>query len=67
MKRTEKASKVYTPEDIADMLCIGQTSVYDFLHRQEELREFKVFRVGKLLRIEQSSFDQWINGGRDAC
>lgn len=61
MKRDEINSKVYTPEDIAAMLAIGLTSVYELLQRQSEEHEFRVLRIGKLYRIECESFDSWLS------
>lgn len=53
-------TKVYTPDEVADMLAIGTTSVYSLLAQQMIVQGFRVLRVGKLYRIERSSFDRWL-------
>lgn len=60
MEKSEETSKVYTPDDICAMLSIGTTSVYSLLAQQMDNHDFKVMKIGKLYRIERSSFDRWL-------
>lgn len=52
-------NRTYTSQDIMIILNIGQNAVYDFLRYHENRREFRVFRIGKLYRVDRLSFDEW--------
>ena len=45
--------QVYMAMDIATMLHIGRTKVYDFLE------PFRVLKVGTCVRVPKESFDKW--------
>lgn len=65
-KSNEQNCRVYTPEDVANILGIGMTSTYALLKKQMTMRDFGVKRIGKVYRVECKSFDRWI-GDQDAC
>lgn len=57
-----KEKLVYEAEEIAAMLGMGRSKAYLFIHEALENKgPFKVFKVGKLLRVSKKSFDAWIN------
>jgi len=49
----------YTVKEIADKLGMKERTAYDFCNKTSE---FKVKRIGRLLRIQRQSFDEWWNG-----
>ena len=49
--------KTYTVAEIMEILGIGRTAAYDLTRKGL----FKVIRVGKILRINKESFDQWFD------
>jgi len=49
----------YTVKEIASKLKMKERTAYDFCNRTTE---FKVRRIGRLLRIPKQSFDDWWNG-----
>ena len=49
--------KTYTVAEIMQILGIGRTAAYDLTRKGL----FKVIRVGKILRINKESFDQWFD------
>lgn len=52
--------QVYMAMDIATMLHIGRTKVYDFLDQVYEKQEpFRVLKVGTCVRVPKESFDKW--------
>ncbi len=53
---------VYSAEEISVMLGMGRSKAYLFMHEAlENNGPFKVFKVGKLLRVSKKSFDAWLN------
>lgn len=57
MKPVICEKKTYTVAEIMEILGIGRTAAYDLTRKGL----FKVIRVGKLLRINKESFDQWFD------
>lgn len=59
--KTEKM--VYSVEDIQMMLALGRNSTYAFLDKvYKEQRPFKVLKIGKIIRVPKTSFDDWLTG-----
>lgn len=55
-------TKVYLVSDIQRALSIGRSKTYQFLEEVYQKQEpFRVIKVGKLFRVPQKSFDEWIN------
>lgn len=55
-------SKVYLASDIQKALSIGRSKTYQFLDEvYRNQAPFRVIKVGKLFRVPQKSFDDWIN------
>lgn len=48
--------KFYTPEEIMEILSLSRTSVYKLFKRSD----FPAVRIGRMLRVEQSKFDKWL-------
>lgn len=58
-------SKVYLASDIQRALSLGRSKTYQFLDEVYKNKEpFRVIKVGKLFRVPQKSFDDWINAAR---
>ena len=54
-------SKVYTVNDVMDLLGIGRSAAYEYIKKVEEQKEpFRVIKVGKSYRIPKESFDKWL-------
>lgn len=54
--------KVYLASDVQRSLAIGRSKTYEFLEEVYQKQEpFRVIKVGKLFRIPQKSFDEWLN------
>jgi hypothetical protein len=54
--------QVYMASDVQKALGIGRSKTYQFLEEVYKKQEpFRVIKVGKLFRIPQKSFDEWIN------
>lgn len=54
--------KVYLASDVQKALAIGRSKTYEFLEEVYQKQEpFRVIKVGKLFRIPQKSFDEWLN------
>ena len=51
-------SRVYTVEEIAQILRISRTAAYELMKRGE----FVVKRVGNTIRVSRPSFDAWLDG-----
>lgn len=60
-KRIMISTKVYTPEQVAEMLQLSKNTVYDLISRGEIVAK----RIGKVYRIPQSSLS-FIFTGLDA-
>lgn len=56
-KNTEINTTAYTVKDIARMLNIGRNSAYTLVKQGN----FKIMRIGNMIRISKKSFDEWIN------
>jgi hypothetical protein len=55
-------TKVYLAADIQKALSLGRSKTYEFLDEVYRKQEpFRVIKVGKLFRVPQKSFDEWIN------
>ena len=55
-------SRVYLASDIQKAVSLGRSKTYQFLEEVYQKQEpFRVIRVGKLLRVPQKSFDDWLN------
>lgn len=55
-------TKVYLATDIQKALSLGRSKTYEFLDEVYRKQEpFRVIKVGKLFRVPQKSFDEWIN------
>lgn len=56
--------KVYTIQDIQNILSISRSTAYTFIRKTYEAQDpFKVVRIGNSYRIIKDSFDQWLDGG----
>ena len=57
-----KETKVYLASDIQRALSLGRSKTYEFLEEVYRKQEpFRVIKVGKLVRVPQQSFDEWLN------
>lgn len=50
--------RVYTVEEIANMLRISRTAAYELVKKAE----FAVIRSGGWIRVPRASFDAWLDG-----
>ena len=57
MKKEPSEQRVYTVQEIAQILGIGRTSAY-YLVKEGH---FKIVRIGNAIRISKRSFDQWLD------
>lgn len=58
-------TKVYLASDIQKALSLGRSKTYQFLDEVYRKQEpFRVIKVGKLFRVPQKSFDEWINASK---
>lgn len=62
MANSNLEKRVYTVEDIMDMLGIGKNAAYELV----KSGEFHYVKVGYHYRISKSSFDNWLNGNGGA-
>ncbi len=51
------AKRVYSVEEIAEILCISRSAAYDLVKKGE----FKTVRIGATIRISKPSFDAWLD------
>lgn len=57
------SAKVYTVEEIQQLLGIGRTKIYAYIEGVYKSQEpFRVIKIGRSYRIPKESFDKWING-----
>ncbi len=57
-----KETKVYLASDVQKALSLGRSKTYEFLEEVYRKQEpFRVIKVGKLVRVPQKSFDDWLN------
>ena len=55
-------TKVYLASDVQRALSLGRSKTYQFLEEAYKKQEpFRVIKIGKLFRIPQKSFVEWIN------
>jgi AraC-like DNA-binding protein len=59
VRAKESYEESYSVKDIAEKLNMKERTVYAFCNRTTE---FKVKRIGRILRINKRSFDEWWNG-----
>lgn len=58
-------SRVYLASAIQKALSLGRSKTYQFLEEVYQKQEpFRVIRVGKLFRVPQKSFDDWLNAAK---
>lgn len=48
---------IYTVKEIAQILRISERSAYNFVNKTTD---FKVLRIGRVLRVCRDSFDKWL-------
>ncbi|MFR9200092.1 MAG: helix-turn-helix domain-containing protein [Candidatus Gastranaerophilaceae bacterium] len=51
------AKRVYTVEEISEILGISRSAAYDLVKKGE----FKAVRIGATIRISKPSFDAWLD------
>jgi excisionase family DNA binding protein len=51
------AKRVYTVEEISEILGISRSAAYELVKKDE----FKSVRIGATIRISKSSFDAWLD------
>lgn len=51
------AKRVYTVEEISEILGISRSAAYELVKKDE----FKSVRIGGTIRISKSSFDAWLD------
>uniref|UniRef100_UPI00403F09FF helix-turn-helix domain-containing protein n=1 Tax=Candidatus Enterococcus willemsii TaxID=1857215 RepID=UPI00403F09FF len=54
---TRPDKKTYTVDEIAMILKISNKAAYSLIKK----KKFHSIRVGRLIRISKSSFDEWLN------
>lgn len=60
-----ETTKVYLASDIQKALSLGRSKTYQFLEEVYQKQEpFRVIKVGKLFRVPQKSFDEWLNDAK---
>ena len=59
IQQLETPKEIYTVKEIADILRISERGAYNFVNTTTD---FKVFHVGKCIRISKKSFDKWFDG-----
>lgn len=62
-KKVDQEKKIYSTEDVQQMLGVGRSKIYSFLETVYKKQEpFKVIKIGRIYRIPKEPFDKWING-----
>lgn len=56
-KKETPERRMYTVDDIAQILGIGRTSAYILVKEGH----FKIVRIGNAIRISKRSFDEWLD------
>lgn len=60
-----ETTKVYLASDIQRALSLGRSKTYQFLEEVYQKQEpFRVIKVGKLFRVPQKSFDEWLDAAK---
>lgn len=49
----------YSVQDIMSIYGVGEESVRNFIKKHQKNNDFRVFMVGKHLRIDKNSFEEW--------
>lgn len=49
----------YSVHDIMTIYGVGEESVRNFIKKHQRNNDFRVFMVGKYLRIDKKSFEDW--------
>lgn len=63
MEKDMQSKRVYSAEDIQQLLGVGRSKVYEYLEKvYKEQTPFRVLKIGRVYRIPKDSFDRWING-----
>lgn len=62
MANSTLEKRVYTVEEIMDMLGIGKNAAYELV----KSGKFHFVKVGNHYRIPKSAFDKWLNGNGGA-
>ena len=55
------ARRVYTVDEIAEILGIGKNSAYDLIKQGH----FKTVKIGTAIRVSRKSFDLWLDSQND--
>ena len=58
-EENECEKKIYTVEEIQNILEVNKTAAYDLV----KSRAFHSVKVGNHFRISKKSFNKWLNGG----
>lgn len=53
--------RIYTVEEIQDILGVSKTSAYNLV----KLNVFHSVKVGGQYRVSKKSFDKWLDGGEE--
>ena len=56
-KKETPERRIYTVDDIAQILGIGRTSAYILVKEGH----FKIVRIGNAIRISKRPFDEWLD------
>lgn len=64
MNNATPTKEVYTVKEVAEILDVSLRGAYNFVNAT---KDFKVLRIGKSLRINKTSFDEWLRGGVASC
>ena len=56
-KKETPERRIYTVDDIVQILGIGRTSAYILVKEGH----FKIVRIGNAIRISKRSFDEWLD------
>ena len=59
----EESKKIYSVNEIQDILGICKSSAYALVKRQE----FHSVKIGDTYRISKISFDEWLNKRKGEC
>lgn len=51
--------RTYSVKDIMSILDVGETCAYSFLRKHMEAGDFRVVQVGRVYRVERTSFEEW--------
>jgi len=55
-----KGKQTYTVAEIAAILGISKRAAYNYCH---STKDFRVMRLGSMIRVHQDSFDAWFYQG----